>query len=118
MGELRTLERIATTIEEHMGWPADVEWTLDETGFVILQARPITTGATVPEDRRRYYLSLSPSRDALAALCDRAALERLPDGSFGRVVLDHYDRDGLEPAKLVARRRGIWNDDPPPVLAL
>ena len=34
-------------------------------------------------------------------LCDRAALERLPEDSFGRAYLAHLDRHGLDPGKLV-----------------
>jgi ubiquinone biosynthesis protein COQ4 len=37
----------------------------------------------------------------LAMLGDRPALEAMPEGSFGRAYLDHLDRHGLDPAKLV-----------------
>lgn len=40
------------------------------------------------------------------ALCDREALGRLPAGSFGRAYLEHIERHGLEPAKLVALGSG------------
>ncbi|MFZ5721941.1 MAG: Coq4 family protein [Pseudomonadota bacterium] len=43
--------------------------------------------------------------DLMAALKDRGALEHLPEGSFGRAFLDHIDRFGLSPTKLVEMGR-------------
>lgn len=61
----------------------------NEIGFARLTAQP--------EGRRLY----ERRPDLMAALQDRAVLERLPDGSFGRAFLDHIDRFGLSPTKLV-----------------
>ena len=47
----------------------------------------------------RRLLHAQPS--LLDALSDREALERLSDGSLGRAYLEHIDRYGLEPGKLV-----------------
>jgi pyruvate,water dikinase len=41
--EIISLARIGMQIEEQMGHPQDIEWTLKEGQFVILQTRPITT---------------------------------------------------------------------------
>lgn len=41
----------------------------------------------------------------LRVLSDRAALSAMPDGSFGRAYLEHMERNGFEPASLVALRR-------------
>jgi len=41
----------------------------------------------------------------LTALCDQQALRSLPANSFGRAYLEHIDRYGLDPAKLVQLRR-------------
>ena len=38
---------------------------------------------------------------SLLGALDREALEALPDGSFGRAYLEHIDRFGLEPGKLI-----------------
>lgn len=38
----------------------------------------------------------------VAALSDRAALERMPGGSLGRGYLDYLDRNGFQPAGLLA----------------
>ncbi len=41
--QLRTLLGYAAKIEEHYGWPQDIEWALDRDGtFYILQSRPLS----------------------------------------------------------------------------
>lgn len=50
-----------------------------------------------PEGRRVY--AERPSLQS--ALSDREGLQRLPEGSFGRAYLEHLDRHGLDPGKLV-----------------
>lgn len=47
----------------------------------------------------RLLLEERPS--LLAALTDRQALERLDEGSLGRAYLQHLDRNGLDPEKLL-----------------
>ncbi len=50
-----------------------------------------------PEGRRIYA-----ERPSLrAVLCNPEALEQMPDGSFGRAYLEHIERHGLDPGKLV-----------------
>lgn len=64
-----------------------------------------------PEGRRVY--AERPSLQAI--LCDRQALQRMPEGSFGRVYLEHLDRYGLDPGKLVELEREAGSpthDDP------
>ena len=43
--QLRELAAVLTSIEAHYATPQDVEWCLDETGFWIVQSRPVTTDA-------------------------------------------------------------------------
>jgi ubiquinone biosynthesis protein COQ4 len=64
-------------------------------------ARNLAVMVAHPEGRRLF----KARPDLMAALCDRAALQRLPDGSLGRAYLDHIDRYGLSPTKLVELRR-------------
>lgn len=61
----------------------------NERGFARLMAQP----------EGRALFARRP--DLMSALQDRAALERLPEASFGRAFLDHIDRFGLSPTKLV-----------------
>jgi pyruvate,water dikinase len=46
--ELLRLCRLGLKVEALMGGPQDLEWALEETGrFVVLQSRPVTSGASV-----------------------------------------------------------------------
>lgn len=72
-------------VEKLFGCPQDIEWTLTETGPVILQARPVTTLSRTAnatgwneEDKRPWYLSLTRSHDNLLNLRDRIEKEILP----------------------------------------
>jgi len=47
--QLLGLERIGRKLEAHFGQPQDIEWCLDDTGFHIVQSRPITTLFPVPQ---------------------------------------------------------------------
>jgi ubiquinone biosynthesis protein COQ4 len=50
---------------------------------------------------------LAARPELLAALGDRAALERLPEGSFGRAYLEYLDDNGFAPGALVALNRDV-----------
>ena len=55
------LVRCARRIEAHFGAPQDIEWCLTDTGFHIVQSRPITTLFPIPEtddDRNRVFVSV------------------------------------------------------------
>ena len=67
----------------------------------------------------RRMLSQAQGRDLFLArpdlgalLSDRAALARLPEGSFGRAYLDHLDRYGLDSGKLVSLGKRQRRDEP------
>ncbi len=58
-----------------------------------------------PEGRRL----LEQEVHLVDALCDRAALAALPEGSFGRGFLEHRDRTGLDPEGLLeVHARAQW----------
>ncbi len=40
--QIRKLTKIGKRIEEHYGFPCDIEWTLEKGNFYIVQSRPIT----------------------------------------------------------------------------
>lgn len=55
------LERMGRKIEEHFGYPQDIEWCLVDDTFYIVQSRPITTLYPIPEanDRENHvYISV------------------------------------------------------------
>jgi ubiquinone biosynthesis protein COQ4 len=66
-----------------------------------LMERGLARTLTHPGGRRLF--ALRPC--LLERLCDREALARLPDGSFGRAYLAHIERFGLDPGKLAALGR-------------
>jgi len=75
-----------------------------ELAFEVVQAldpdvheRQLELLLSRPEGRRIFAAGSS----LRAALSDRQALQRLPEGSFGRAYLDHLERHGLDPVKLV-----------------
>ena len=41
--EILKLSRLIIKIEEHYGFPVDVEWAKEKEKFYIVQSRPITT---------------------------------------------------------------------------
>src|SRR5579859_827081 len=47
--QILRLEAIGRKIEEHFGYPQDIEWCLAEDTFYIVQSRPITTLYPIPE---------------------------------------------------------------------
>src|SRR5580698_1338666 len=50
-GEAVTLGRMLRKVETLFGMPVEIEWALDDTGFKLLQARPLhVEPATVPDD--------------------------------------------------------------------
>ena len=47
--QILQLECIGRKIEEHFGYPQDIEWCLADDTFYIVQSRPITTLYPIPE---------------------------------------------------------------------
>ncbi|HEX5732521.1 MAG TPA: phosphoenolpyruvate synthase [Blastocatellia bacterium] len=47
--QILQLERMGRKIEEHFGYPQDIEWCLVDDTFYIVQSRPITTLYPIPE---------------------------------------------------------------------
>ena len=47
--QILRLEHLGRKIEEHFGYPQDIEWCLADGSFYIVQSRPITTLYPIPE---------------------------------------------------------------------
>lgn len=59
--EVVRLAALGRRIEARFGAPQDIEWCLDDTGFQIVQSRPITTLFPIPaaaDTRHRVYVSV------------------------------------------------------------
>ena len=59
--QILELAHMGRKIEEHFGYPQDIEWCLAEGAFYIVQSRPITTLFPIPEanDRENHvYVSV------------------------------------------------------------
>lgn len=58
--QILQLEGMGRRIEAHFGCPQDIEWSLSDGKFFILQSRPITTLYPVPENdgKNRVYASM------------------------------------------------------------
>lgn len=73
---LEELWRLLGQVEAVCGWAPDMEWTLGDEGFVVLQARPV--GEERPADERSKYLRYCPRPGALAALRQEVEGELIP----------------------------------------
>ena len=90
------------------GSPQDVEWTIARGRLVLLQSRPVTTGAADGNDKRAWYLSLTRSLDNLRGLRRRVEDELLPAmdreaDDIARRRLDELDNHELA-AEIEQRR--------------
>jgi len=79
--EIRTLASMARAIEEHYGFPQDIEWAEEGGQFYIVQARPVTvtvaTSAEAPpeEEGAPVLLQGSPGSPGVAAGPVKVALK-------------------------------------------
>jgi pyruvate,water dikinase len=76
--DLDALLRILLSLEEKWGWAADLEWTGRRERLILLQARPITGLSNDPEDKRAWYLTLSPSSHRMRELCNEVVNQLVP----------------------------------------
>lgn len=59
--QILSLTRMGRKIEEHFGYPQDIEWCLADDTFYIVQSRPITTLYPIPEvndEENHVYVSV------------------------------------------------------------
>ena len=76
---LETLRKNLVRLETLFGWPVDVEWTGTLEKFVLLQVRPVTFYNEQDNNQeRKWYLSLTPERDALLQLTEKIEKELFP----------------------------------------
>ncbi len=109
--ELARLFAAVREIEGCFGGPQDVEWTLDDSGFTFLQARPITATADGGRDQRGWYLSLRRSFDNLCDLRAKIEDDLIPEMIRTAEALAEVDLEALADDELAAeiKRRGDIN---------
>jgi len=74
-GEAVTLGRLLRKAESLMGGPIEIEWALDETGFKLLQARPLhVQPIVVPDDIWRQHPGLNGHPAGIGWGCGRAVV--------------------------------------------
>lgn len=105
----RQILELGLRIENLFGSPQDIEWTLTETGPIILQARPVTTFARTTnemgwneKDKRPWYLSLTRSHKNLTELRDRIEKQILPGMLEDSERLKNMDLLAMGPEELEA----------------
>ncbi len=109
--DLKRIYHMLQDVEALFGWSPDTEWTGINDHFTLLQARPITTVASQPEDEKAYYLSLRPGEKRLQTLAKRVADELIPaleaEGeAFASEDLSHLNSQQLADA-ISSRQRSL-----------
>jgi phosphohistidine swiveling domain-containing protein len=89
--------------------PQDVEWTLAEDGFTLLQTRPISTGPDSADDQRGWYLSLHKSYDQLIALRHKIEHVHIPGMIAAAQELSGVDPKTLSTEALGQEIKRRWN---------
>ncbi len=56
--EIVELSKLVVKIEDHYGFPVDIEWAKEKGKFYILQSRPITTLTQKQEEKKQSYIRL------------------------------------------------------------
>jgi len=66
-------------VEGLFGWPPDMEWTGRSDHVTLLQARPITTAEPDEDEKRTWYLTLSPGKKRLRDLAHKVSEQLIPE---------------------------------------
>ena len=112
--DLKNLYAVLQGIESTFGWKPDMEWTGQGDRFTLLQARPITTLTSDPDDEKSYYLTLRPGERHLQEMASRVAedlIPRLEKEGEALAAEDLSTLDNTSLAELIEARReslGRW----------
>jgi len=115
--QIADVARLARRVEEHYGWPQDIEWGIAGNVLHLLQARPVTTiqaDWTRDESAERFPNPMTPlSWDFInvafgASLTHSLALMGLPPlkGDWFR-IFDHYIYGNQNAGRLLAMFRPL-----------
>ncbi|HBP00727.1 MAG: Phosphoenolpyruvate synthase [Candidatus Moranbacteria bacterium GW2011_GWE1_49_15] len=95
------LSRICVGIENHYGFPCDIEWVFEGGEFYIVQSRPITTLSSKPESISKLKLEKTITRDwplIIAEMLHMGFIKKFSEQfGFGySEVLFHFHDDELD----------------------
>jgi len=117
--EVHTVFECSRRLEALFDGPQDVEWTWGSQGLIVLQSRPITgmrgvptSPDGVPDDGRRWYLSLRRSFENLQLLREKIENELIPGmideaSALAAQTVDHLSDKSL--AAEISRRKTIYD---------
>ena len=122
--EVSEIYKILINLEKQLGYAVDVEWTMKDGVFYLLQVRPITTldndGGTIKpwekKDKRNWYKSLTRSYRSLQSLRNRIENELVPSMIAAADKLSVFKLEKLDDTALadeIIRREKIfleWKD--------
>ncbi len=100
---------LAMEVEQVLGRPQDVEWTIEGDRIVLLQARDITTLSSGEDDQRGWYLSLHRSYDQLVQLRQRIENDYIPEMITTAEELSRMDLAALSNAHLIKELQRRWD---------
>ncbi|WP_321329880.1 PEP/pyruvate-binding domain-containing protein [uncultured Ilyobacter sp.] len=117
--ELEILHSTLKSLHAEYGFAVDLEWTLKDNKFYILQVRPVTTLTKEgeeerlweKEDKRPWYRSLTKSFDTLKEMQRRIEEEILPDMEKAAAYMKNMDIssiDNLSLSKEILRRIELY----------
>lgn len=109
-GQIEELALLARRVEAALGdgqEPQDIEWALDQDGFVLLQARPVTGVGSVPLDfpcRRPIVWSNANVKDSYPAVQSKLGWDVL-NSLFDQVLYATFSTAGVDtPEGLVKQK--------------
>ncbi|MFI5348951.1 MAG: PEP/pyruvate-binding domain-containing protein [Elusimicrobiota bacterium] len=94
--QTRRLSRIAKALENHFGYPLDIEFAVKGDRIAILQARPVTTRNSAPAPKIRSIAFVCAGNACRSPVAEYLAKEQLKDGDSGIKIISRgvYAREG------------------------
>ena len=92
--QLRKILNTLLSIEALFHFPVDIEWTIKGGVLFVLQARPITFKSD-PDQKRKWYLTLTPKLAALKFLAKEVSEVLIPDLEADGCRMAHEELERL-----------------------
>ena len=94
--QTRRLSRIAKALEDHFGYPLDIEFAVKGDRIAILQARPVTSKSAAPAAKPRSIAFVCAGNACRSPVAEYLAKDQLKDGDSGIKIISRgvYAREG------------------------